>query len=291
MSDAARELHSMCLRVAGDPQYLDELVFISSQSGGSHLGAFFKLQNGNKYYVKFPALPSHYNDDEGSQMKFAMLLSGPTEFFAADAAQGSGKQSSRVSMQAKAEVLVSKLYAMVGVAAATMRFVTIKGHEHDGPVGLWSRNQSYEDIPPEQMQLPGLKEGFAADAWLANWDVIGNGSPAERNMKRDPNGRAFRVDFGGCLQYRASGGDKSECGVPFGPDVVPEIDSLRQHNRLPFGDINDEDIRGGVAKIAALPDEAIRDVVLETMGQDVGTETANILIGRKNWLIKSYPPS
>mmetsp|Transcript_37840 Transcript_37840/g.56438 ORF Transcript_37840/g.56438 Transcript_37840/m.56438 type:complete len:309 (+) Transcript_37840:1-927(+) len=204
-----------------------------------------------------------------------------------------GKQSELVGRQTKSEVLVSKLYAMVGVDAAVMRLVHIEGAEEDGPVGCWSRNQDYEDIRQGDMVgLPGLKEGFAADAWLANWDVIGNGSCYELNLKRTKGGRAFRLDFGGCLQYRAQGSDKSTAGCPFVADSVSEIDNLRRFN-YPFHDISLEDIVAGVAKIAAVPDVAIRDVVNDVLGKEAAykdTTIAEILIGRKHTLQRQFTP-
>merc|ERR1712151_985338 len=114
----------------------------------------------------------------------------------------------------------------------------------------------FSDIDKRAMRdLPGLKEGFAADAWLANWDVIGNGPPDALNIKRTRQGRAFRLDFGGCLQYHATGGKK-----PFAANNVPELESLKTNNEA-FSDVTDDDIAAGVAKIAAQSDSMIRSVV------------------------------
>jgi len=278
-------LHTLCMRAVGEPHYLDDLVFLDGQSGGSHFGGFFRLENGKKYYVKFPALPPIYEDKAATDQMIEELKQNPAEYFAVNAPHGSGKQSASDKKQSKSEVLVSKLYMMVGVDAACMRFVTIRGHDEDGPLGLWSRNQDYEDIDTDEMVgLPGLKEGFAADAWLANWDVIGNGGPAALNMKRTKEGRAFRLDFGGCLNYRATGQDKSTAGQPFVADAVPEIQNLRKYNEV-FQDVTDTDIAKGAAKISAVADSTIEEVVAQTLGNDAG-QIANILIGRKRFLQK-----
>merc|ERR1712151_432445 len=139
----------------------------------------------------------------------------------------------------------------------------------------------FSDIDKAAMRdLPGVKEGFAADAWLANWDVIGNGPPEALNLKRTRQGRAFRLDFGGCLQYHATGGKK-----PFAADNVPELESLKKYKV--FSDITDDDIAAAVAKIAALSDSMIRRLVAECLGDNAG-DTARILIGRKNFLQRKY---
>jgi len=49
----------------------------------------------------------------------------------------------------------------------------------------------------------------------------------------------------------------------------------------------------GVAKIAAVPDEAIRDVVNDVLGKDAAygeTTIGDILVGRKHTLQKQFPP-
>jgi len=296
-------LKRIVTRMIGEPRYLNELVFDSAQTAGSHLGAFFHSDNGEKFYVKFPGLPPIHGDSEMSRGVFAALMASPRDFYqegrptdsdqAVSAEEDSLKQSELVRRQTKSEVLVSKLYAMVGIEAAVMRLVYIEGAEEDGPVGCWSRNMDYEDIGQREMaRLPGLNEGFAADAWLANWDVVGNGAPHELNLKRTKAGRAFRLDFGGCLQYRAQGSDKSTAGCPFVPDSVAEIRNLQMYN-YPFRHITPADATVGVEKIAAVSDDAIRDVVTTVLGKDAvyeETTVADVLIGRKQALQRQFPP-
>ena len=55
--------------------------------------------------------------------------------------------------------------------------------------------------------LPGTKEGFVTDAWLANWDSVGVGSTKYDNIL-DHVGKAVRVDLGGALLFRGTGGPK-----------------------------------------------------------------------------------
>ena len=50
--------------------------------------------------------------------------------------------------------------------------------------------------------LPGTKEFFAVDAWLANHDVVGMDYT---NIQKDATGKAHRVDAGGSLMFKAQG--------------------------------------------------------------------------------------
>lgn len=52
-----------------------------------------------------------------------------------------------------------------------------------------------------------LRDGFAADAILGNWDVVGLNSD---NILIDKKGEVWRIDNGGALKYRAQGGLKQE---------------------------------------------------------------------------------
>ena len=47
-----------------------------------------------------------------------------------------------------------------------------------------------------------IRKGFAVDALMGNWDVIGMG---EDNILVEPNGTVWRIDNGGALRYRAQG--------------------------------------------------------------------------------------
>ncbi|HWL71015.1 MAG TPA: hypothetical protein VNS22_21925 [Geminicoccus sp.] len=60
--------------------------------------------------------------------------------------------------------------------------------------------------------------GFAVDAWLANWGMIGLSND---NLQIGPDGKAVRVDVGGSLEYRPQGAKKV-----FGHEVA-ELASLR----------------------------------------------------------------
>ena len=228
----------------------DDLEQIGDQDGSNVGGLFRSKIDGQKFYVKAP-------DTE---------------------------------LAAKVEVLSSKLYQAAGVRVANVNFINLTGkigrRDVSGRLGVTSQIEVIEDIDVSKMAgLSGAKDGFAADAWLANWDVVGNGGPKQLNLKKLPDGSSFRIDTGGTLFFRAQGGRKT-----FSATEVPELNSLRFNefnSGSVFGDINDDQIVAGVARIVAISDDDIRRLVKDTMGDDAD-DLADVLIGRKNVLQRTY---
>lgn len=86
------------------------------------------------------------------------------------------------------------------------------------------------------LAIKDLQKNFAADALLANWDVVGL---SEDNVIVDKDGKAHRVDNGGSLDYRAQGKKK-----PFGPEVN-ELKTMRNPSYSAgkvFGGLSDSDV-------------------------------------------------
>lgn len=187
---------------------------------------------------------------------------------------------------AKSEVLAAKLYAAAGVEGQHAKLIT-KG----GKVGIASK---WVDVhkagsPAALAKLDGARSGFAVDAWLGNWDVVGLGYD---NLQVGPDGKAIRIDAGGSLEYRAQGAKK-----PFGTKV-DEITTLRDAKTNPqsaavFGSMTEADISASVAKIAKLDDPQIRALVEEFGPGDKAARKAmaETLIARRNDLTAKYPQS
>jgi hypothetical protein len=186
---------------------------------------------------------------------------------------------------AKAEVLAAKLYAATGTAGQDAKLVS-----KDGKLGIASRWVNVKKgSAAELAKSKGAHAGFAVDAWLANWDVVGLELD---NLQLDEKGHAVRVDAGGSLMYRAQGGKKA-----FG-DNVTELDSLRDAKINPqsaavFSNMTDADITASVARVAKIPDSTIRKIVMNSGFGDEQSrkDLANTLIARKNDLIAKYPKS
>lgn len=184
---------------------------------------------------------------------------------------------------AKSEVLAANLYAAAGVAAQDAKLV-----EKDGKLAIASRWIDIKKASPDELKsVDGVASGFAVDAWLANWDVVGMGYD---NLQVGADGKAVRIDAGGSLTYRAQGEKKAFGGT------VAELDSMRDAKINPqsaavFSGLTNADITASVAKVAAISDATIR-IICATHGPGDAANRkalADLLIARKADLIAKYP--
>lgn len=107
--------------------------------------------------------------------------------------------------------------------------------------------------------VPGVAEGIAVDAWLANWDVVGL---EHDNLLIDEQGHGKRVDTGGALRYRAMGDPK---GDKFGPTVT-ELDVFTDKSRRAggvLGHATPRQIVESIDRVLEIPESKIRDLVEE----------------------------
>lgn len=185
---------------------------------------------------------------------------------------------------AKSEVLAAKLYGLAGLSGQDAILVS-KG----GKVGIATKWVDIKKAPSAAAlaKVDGVHSGFAVDAWLGNWDVVGMSLD---NLQIGPDGKAHRVDAGGSLEYRAQGAKK-----PFGTKVE-EIDTLRDvvknpHAAAVFAKMTKADIVASVAKVAAISDVTIRAMVNQygPGTQEEKAKLAETLIARKADLLKRYP--
>ena len=188
---------------------------------------------------------------------------------------------------AKSEVLAARLYEAMGIGGQDAQIIT-----RDGKIGIASRwtdglaQASADDLAKNEDVL----DGFAADAWLGNWDVVG---ATYDNLKVDATGKAIRVDAGGSLHYRAQGA-KKDAGE-FGNEVT-EIDTMRSKGKNSqtasvFGKMTDADIAASVSRVAALSDTAIRQIVEANAPgtPEERVKLAETLIARKKNLLERFP--
>lgn len=185
---------------------------------------------------------------------------------------------------AKSEVLAAKLYGLAGLSGQDAILVS-KG----GKVGIATKWVDIKKATSAAVlaKVEGARSGFAVDAWLANWDVVGL---ALDNLQVGPDGKAHRVDAGGSLEYRAQGSKK-----PFG-SKVDEIETMRDkalnpHSAALFAGMTTADIVASVAKVAAISDVTIRAMVNQHGPGDAAAKKAmaDTLIARKADLLKRFP--
>lgn len=157
---------------------------------------------------------------------------------------------------ARNEVLASQLYRALGVDVPEVTLGVRKGK-----VAVASR--IVDGVSKAQAKLvagavDGVGEGFAADCWLANWDVVG----LNYDNMLVKGGKALRLDTGGALRFRAQGGLK---GAEWG-DEVHELATLRDATKNAqaasvFKHVTDEQVAKGIDRIVALDEKVIRALV------------------------------
>ncbi len=185
---------------------------------------------------------------------------------------------------ARSEILAAKLYGLAGLSGQDAMLVT-----KNGKVGIATKwvNIKKATTAAALAKVEGVHSGFAVDAWLANWDVVGLSLD---NLQVGPDGKAHRVDAGGSLEYRAQGDKK-----PFG-HKVDEIDTLRDAAKNPksaavFAKMTEADLIASASKVAAISDVTIRAMVNQHGPGDAAAKKtlADTLIARKADLLKRFP--
>jgi len=183
------------------------------------------------------------------------------------------------------EVLGAKIYEAAGIDAPQVQMVNFQGKDQIASKiidGLESNSAALK------AGAPGAAEGFMVDAWLANWDVVGQGFD---NLLLK-GGRAVRVDTGGTLRYRAQGTLK---GTEWG-DIVQEIESLRspQYNSQSasvFGSMTQEQLIESARKVALFTDDKIDDLIKNygPLDSRARKTLAATLKARREFILEAFP--
>ncbi len=187
--------------------------------------------------------------------------------------------------RARSEVLAGSLYRAAGLKTPQTYVGSGAPGLADGPqtASRWV-DTSYPDTRPTQRGeefFKAIQAGFAVDAWLANWDAVGAG---ERHNIESLNGEPIRIESGGALRYRGTGGVK---GAAFG-DTVGEWDTMRSKAFNPsasevFGEMTDVEAADSTDLLKPLTPQKIRKLVADG-GMDA--ELADRLIARRADLLE-----
>lgn len=163
---------------------------------------------------------------------------------------------------AKNEVLASRLYSRAGVDIPLQELVTLNGKTGLASPMLPDTQGDLSSKLNDKAYLDKIRDGFAADAWLANWDVAGLNYD---NILTDKDGDPVRIDPGGSLLYRAQGSPKGEA---FG-DVVGEWGTLRTspQGKNVFGQMSDGQAKASAENLADITDADI-DELVDSVGFD-----------------------
>jgi hypothetical protein len=218
---------------------------------GSNEGGTFEDPDGDRYYIK--------NPKSKAQGETEVLSSVFYEFLDVSVPQISSVNSEERDAQGEPPQISSKIIEGTVLADA--------------------------ELTPEVKKK--IQEGFAVDAWLANWDVAGL---VNDNIIIDESGTPYRVDLGGSLLYRAQGMPK---GDMFGAEVT-ELDTLRDPNMNPrsaalFGDMTEEDLVASAEKLLGI-DHSDIDYIVDSLVDDAprAEKLKDVLKARRNYILERY---
>ena len=177
------------------------------------------------------------------------------------------------------EVLAIRLYKKLGVAVPDVELAM-----WNGKPAVVSRRLHLQSPQKGSLTSSLIQEDFAADAWLANWDVIGMQFD---NALLNASGKVVRIDAGGALKFRAQGSPK---GTQFGNNV-DELATLRNPHISPqasqiFGTMTEEQVMVSIKKLTSgITEVQIKEVVRSVYGRGkAAKEIRDTLIARRRSL-------
>ena len=188
---------------------------------------------------------------------------------------------------ARNEVLAGALYRAAGIEVPELRLIDARGKPAVA-------SKIVRDVQADAKLLragkaQGVADGFAIDAWLGNWDVVGLNF--DNLLLKE--GRAVRVDVGGALRYRAQGGLKGSAWSP----TVRELETLRNPQSNPqtaavFRHVSEAQLKASAARLQAIADDDIRRLVKEFGPVDPkeNARLADTLVARRDDILRRVRP-
>jgi hypothetical protein len=186
------------------------------------------------------------------------------------------------------EQLASALYREAGIDALEVKSGTLNGDNitftdwrGEKLDSVYGKIFGSDPIDPDDSAF----DGFAIDAWLANWDVVGTGYD---NLSFDKDGNPVRLDSGGSLLYRARGDRKGEA---FG-DEVGELDTFKNPSNTTgelFSGMSPDAEANSVKKLEAITPERIDELVDQFVSNpDDNQELKDKLKARREYILDKY---
>lgn len=159
-----------------DENFLSKLVVINDNPGGSTGAKIVQAPDGTKFVMKRPSEKGGYahlkNEYDANQFYSIMGATVP--------------ESKLFDKNPDNAVLLSKFI------------------ENGMSLGDWWQSNKSKPQELEKMKKK-LREHFAVDVLLGNWDVVGQDAD---NILIDSNGTPYRIDNGGSMRFRAQGEKK-----------------------------------------------------------------------------------
>ncbi|MBU1213933.1 MAG: hypothetical protein KKF58_07510 [Gammaproteobacteria bacterium] len=175
------------------------------------------------------------------------------------------------SAHARNEMIAAKLYQLAG--APTLNYVHTQTPDRIATEWVELDKKCVAHLSENERKQ--AQQWLGVHAWTANWDAAG----FDGDNQGVVNGQVLTLDVGGALAFRAHGDPK---GQSFG-NRVDELDKLRSNEDNPqaarlFADMGSEEIKQAIMTVVRIPDEQIRQVILESGGSQALAEK---MIARK----------
>lgn len=183
--------------------------------------------------------------------------------------------------QAKVEFIANSIYAKLGIKTVKSELVEADGREAISSPEITGSQPTYRE---DQKASHDVRGGFVADAYLANWDVVGLNYD---NIMQGEDGM-YRVDNGGSLIFRAQGGSKQ-----FSPHDIPELHTMLNPDFTAgqvFEGITKQEMAEQARTLVEKLDVASIDAIIAE--SELTGEAAAIvregLVGRRDFLIQHF---
>ncbi|WFB88519.1 MULTISPECIES: ADP-ribosyltransferase domain-containing protein [Streptomyces] len=167
---------------------------------------------------------------------------------------------------ARNEVLAAELYRISGVSVPALQLVMYRGSPGTAsPIVEGALSDLQQRLKNDSGYRKVVQSGFAVDAWLANWDVVG---AVFDNIVSSQHNDPVRIDTGGALLFRATGDPK---GDSFGPQA-DEWKSLRDERINPqsawlFSGMSSRKMKDSAGRVVSVRPEQV-DATVDAIGFD-----------------------
>jgi hypothetical protein len=204
-------------------------------------------------------------DISNMQRVGGQLGSNPAGIFQDDSGRRYYVKTLESSGHARNEMIAAKLYRLAG--APTLNYVHTQAPDQIATEWVELDKKCVAHLNASERKQ--ARQWLGVHAWIANWDVAG----FDGDNQGVANGQVLTLDVGGALAFRAHGDPK---GKAFGTRVT-ELDMLRSSADNPqaarlFGDMESAEIRQAIMKVVQIPDERIRQVIIDNEGGEALVE-------------------
>lgn len=199
------------------------------------------------------------------------LGTNPAGIFQDDSGRRYYVKTLESAAHARNEFIAAMLYQLAG--APTLTYLRTKASNQIATEWVELDKKCMAHLSESERKQ--AQRWFGVHAWTANWDAAG----FDGDNQGVVNGKVLTLDVGGALAFRAQGDPK---GKAFGTRV-DEIDVLRRDEDNPhavklFAGMSPEDINQAIRVVVRIPDERIRQVILDSGGNQ---KLAEKMIARK----------